>query len=164
MGRSARERNSWRKSTFCKACQCADAERAKDTAGFDTHDSGQPASPLATFLLQVIRAATVDDESQGRVLKLFRFVRATWLAFAAVVIVGAVVLGVAVAGTARVLGLHPQVALGLGASGSALFLIAAVFRIGRCISFLLRKLSGTGQRGASLSGPAGPADQHRPAA
>jgi hypothetical protein len=164
MGRSARERNSWRKSTFCKACQCADAERAKDTAGFDTHDSGQPASPLATFLLQVIRAATVDDESQGRVLKLFRFVRATWLAFAAVVIVGAVVLGVAVAGAARVLGLHPQVALGLGAGGSALFLIAAVFRIGRCILFLLRKLSGTGQRGASLSGPAGPADQHRPAA
>jgi len=110
-----------------------------------------PASPLANFLLQVIRDATVDDASQGRVLRFWRFVRATWLAFAAVAIGGAVIVGAAVAGGAALCGVHSHVALGLGACGSATFLITATFRTGRCILMLVRALSDVPSRPGSAS-------------
>lgn len=111
-------------------------------------DSAQPqevaGSPLATFLLLLIRDATVDDVSQGRVLKFWKFVRGTWLAFAGVAIVGAVIVGGAVAGGAALAGFHPHVALGLGAGGCATLLITATFRIGRCLRVLVRALSDVG--------------------
>jgi hypothetical protein len=126
-------------------------------------DTAQPqqviASPLAMFLLQVSRDATVDDASQGRVLKFWRFVRATWLAFAAVTIVGAVIFGTAVAGGAVLIGLHPHMALGLGVGGSATFLITATFRAGRCILLLVRALSDVGQQPHSPRAKARHTDQ-----
>ena len=111
------------------------------------------ASPLAAFLLEVIRDATADDDSQGRVLRFWRFVRATGLVFAGVAIGGAIVVGAAVAGGAALTGIRPHVALGLGACGGATFLLAATFRAGRCILALARALSDNKGKGSGTPAP-----------
>lgn len=122
------------------------------------------ASPLAYFLLELYERMTVDDVSQGRALKMLRFTRTTGLAFAGVIIGGAVLFGTAMAGGAAMVGVHPQVAMSLGAGGSALFLVTATFRAVRGILALFRALSDTGPRGNSPGGAAPRQDQHRPAA
>lgn len=123
-----------------------------------------PASALASFVLQLIEVATLDDASQGRVLKLFRFFRATWLALAAVSIIRAVIFGAAVAGAATLLGLHPYVAIGVGTAGSAVMLVRDAIRAGRCALALLRALADLDQCDHLFTGPSESADHDQSAA
>jgi len=124
----------------------------RDVKAFDDPTASQQVlvGPLsfANVLLQVSRDATIDDESQGRVLRFWRFVRATWLLFAGVAIGGASFVGAAVAGGAVLCGIQPHTALGLGACGGATVLITATVGTGHFILSLVRP-SGRGRRSNS---------------
>jgi len=131
---------------------------------FDDHPRSEllQASPLGNFVLQLIRDATVDENQSRLTLDLFRFARTTGLAFAGVIIAGSTCFGTALACGSYALGARPHVAISLGASGGALFLVTAAFHAARCIRALLRALDGHRQPGASPSRPT--PRQDRPAA
>jgi hypothetical protein len=131
---------------------------------FDDHPRSElpQASPLGYFVLQLIRDATVDENQHGLTLDLFRFVRTTGLAFAGVIIAGSTCFAAALACGSFAFGAHPHVAISLGASGGALFLVTATFQAVRCIRALLRALDGLRQPGGSPGGP--PPHQDRSAA
>jgi hypothetical protein len=123
------------------------------------------ASAAGSLAAEVFRKATMDDASQRLTLTALGFIRNAGLAFAVVFIGGAMLVGAAMAAVAGVMGLHPQIALSVGAAGSATFLVTTGFRAWRGIAALLRVLSSAlAEQGDSPGGPTPHADHDRPAA
>jgi hypothetical protein len=133
-------RLTWRKGALGDNGKCVEVAQNTEVEGGRAPRTANP-SALAQFLLEVIRDATADDASQRRSLKFWRFVRATWLAFACLAIAASLILGAATAGTAMLLGFHARLALGIGAGSSSSVILAAAFGMGRGVRLLVRALS-----------------------
>jgi hypothetical protein len=111
-----------------------------ETTEADTKDQFGTAN-LWAFLRGLISAATQDDETLNRHLKLFRFVRGTVLTVAAVILLGSLIFGAGVAAAVALAGLHIAVAISIGAGGSASFIVTVVIRCRRYFRVFLRALS-----------------------
>jgi small-conductance mechanosensitive channel len=83
---------------------------------------------LRAFLRGLISAATENDETLNRHLKLFRFARATILTVVAMILLGSSIFGAGVAAAVALAGMHVAVAISIGAGGSASFILTIVVR------------------------------------
>jgi hypothetical protein len=106
----------------------------------DTEDQFGTANLRAT-LRGLISAATKNEETLDRHLRLFRFARSAILATVAMVLVGSVLVGAGVAAAVALAGLHVAVAISIGAGGSASFIVTIIVRGRRYLKVILRALS-----------------------
>lgn len=98
---------------------------------------------LRDFLLDLIDATTQNDEALRRHLKLFQFARSTIREAVAAVLVGSLIFGAGVAAAVTVGGMHVAVAVGIGAGGSATFILTVAIRCRRYFRAVLNALSAT---------------------
>jgi hypothetical protein len=140
---------------FTAAGWSAFLDRAKkgelDASGEGSHTAISGASlrnrfdtaNLRDFLLYLISATTESDETLRRNLVFFRFVRSTIREVVAAVIIGSLLFGAGIAAAVTFGGMHLAVAAGIGAGGSATFILTAAIRFRRYLRAVLSALSVT---------------------
>ncbi len=98
------------------------------------------------FIDRLVFRAAKTDASLRRHLALFRFARSTAVAIVIAMLVGSLVLGAGVATAVTFAGLHTAVALGIGAGGSATFVLTVALRGRRYLKAVLGALSAIDRR------------------
>jgi hypothetical protein len=96
---------------------------------------------LRAFLRALISAATENEETLNRHLKLLRFARATILTATAMMLLGSLIFGAGVAAAVVLAGMHVAVAISIGAGGSASFILTVFVRCRRYLRVFLGALS-----------------------
>jgi hypothetical protein len=90
-----------------------------------------------------ISRATETDESLQRYLKLLRFARSASLQITGLILVSCLIFGAGVGGAIVIAGIRPLVALGVGAGGSATFILTVALKVCPYLRAGLRLLSAT---------------------
>lgn len=130
-----------------KSTETDDSVRHTQTTGAGANDQFGTAN-LRAFLRGLISAATESDEALNRHLKLFRFARSTLLTIAATALLGSLIFGAGVAAAVFFAGIHLGVAIGIGAGGSASFILTIVVRSRRYLKVAFSALSEADPPGA----------------
>ena len=123
-----------------KSTETYDSDRFTQVARASAKDQFGTAN-LRAFLRGLISAATESDEALNRHLKLFRFARSTLLTIAVIALLGSLMFGAGVAAAVFLAGMHLGVAIGIGAGGSASFILTVVVRSRRYLKVALSALS-----------------------
>jgi hypothetical protein len=114
--------------------------RNVQTTRKDSEDQFGTANLRAT-LRGLISAATKNDETLNRHLKLFRCVCSMILTGLAMVLLASLLFGAGVAAAVALAGMHVAVAISIGASGGASFIVTMIVGGRRYLKVILRALS-----------------------